>query len=79
MQIYDDLVYIKNSSIALGFFDGVHLGHKVVLKNAIHIAQKSSCQSVVITFKEHPLNYLTNAVVPQILTLMYQILEMPNA
>ncbi len=69
MRIYDDLVNIKNSSLALGFFDGVHLGHKVVLKNAVHIAQKSNCPSVVITFKEHPLNYLTNAAVPQILTL----------
>ena len=34
MDIYNELTYINKSSIALGFFDGVHWGHKVVLKNA---------------------------------------------
>ena len=69
MQIYNDLIKIKNSSIALGYFDGVHLGHKVVLKNAIHIANKNNTQSTAIIFKEHPLNFLTDENVAQILTI----------
>ena len=69
MQIYDDLVYIKNSSLALGYFDGVHLGHQVVLNNAVHIAKKTNNPSSVITFKEHPLNYLSDVHIPQILTI----------
>lgn len=68
MNIIDGLKYINNSSIALGFFDGIHLGHRIVLKNAIHIAQKNNTSSTVIVFKEHPLNYLTNQKVPLILS-----------
>ena len=40
MHIYNELTYIHKSSIALGFFDGLHLGHNVVLKNAINIAKE---------------------------------------
>ena len=69
MNIYDDLTFIKNSSLALGFFDGLHLGHRVVLKNAIHVAKEHNSVSTVIIFKEHPLNYLTDTKIPQILTL----------
>ncbi len=69
MQIFNELTYINNSSLALGFFDGIHLGHRVVLKNAIHIAKKNNTQSCVILFKEHPLNELTDTKIEQILTL----------
>ncbi len=73
MQIYNDLTYIKNSSLGLGFFDALHLGHKVVLKNVIHTAKKYNTTSVAIIFKEHPLNFLTNQKVEQILTLEEKI------
>lgn len=69
MHIFNQLTYINKTSLALGFFDGLHLGHRVVLKNAVHIAKKNNTQSCVITFKEHPLNILTNQKVSQILTL----------
>ncbi len=69
MNIYNDLTFIQNSSLALGFFDGLHLGHRVVLKNAVHIAKEHNCTSTVITFKEHPLNYLSDVKIQQILTL----------
>ncbi len=69
MQIYNELTYINKSSIALGYFDGLHLGHNVVLKNAINIAKENKTQSTVIIFKEHPLNFLTAQKIPQILTL----------
>ena len=69
MQIFDTLTYINNSSLALGYFDGLHSGHKVVLKNAINIAKKNNTVSSVIIFKNHPLNYLSDKFVEQILTL----------
>lgn len=69
MHIFDGLTYINNSSLALGFFDGLHLGHNVVLKNAIKIAKINNTKSTVIIFKEHPLNILTNSKVPLLLTL----------
>ena len=69
MDIFSELTYINKSSLALGFFDGLHLGHLVVLKNTIKIAKKNNSHSVVITFKEHPSEILTGIKVPQILTL----------
>ena len=69
MHIFKELTQLNNSSLALGFFDGLHLGHKVVLKNAVNIAKEKNVQSTVLIFKEHPINYLTDNVVPLILTL----------
>lgn len=69
MRTYDELTYINKSSLALGFFDGLHLGHNVVLKNAIKLAQENNVESTVITFKSHPLNTLTNQSIKQILNL----------
>lgn len=69
MHIWNELTYINKSSLALGFFDGLHLGHKVVLKNAINIAKENNVESTVITFRTHPSNILSNQKVEQILTL----------
>ncbi len=69
MQIFNDLTYINKSSLALGFFDGLHLGHRVVLKNTINLAKENNASSVVITFKSHPLNFLSDNKVELILTL----------
>lgn len=44
----------KNLSIALGFFDGVHLGHKAVIEKAVDYALKNNLKSAVITFSSHP-------------------------
>lgn len=60
MQIYTDLIQKKDLSICLGFFDGVHEGHKVVLKNTVNLAKQNNIKSAVITFRQHPLCYLQN-------------------
>ena len=39
---------------ALGFFDGVHLGHQALLKACRELADKQGCQAGVITFASHP-------------------------
>ncbi|MEW9501259.1 bifunctional riboflavin kinase/FAD synthetase [Jeotgalibacillus marinus] len=41
-------------SIALGFFDGVHLGHQRVIQTAIDYAQTHELKSAVMTFNPHP-------------------------
>lgn len=60
MEIFNKLNHNPELSICLGFFDGVHQGHKVVIKNAVNLAQQNGLKSAVITFKEHPLCYLQN-------------------
>lgn len=40
--------------MALGFFDGVHLGHQKLLKEAEKRAQEKGCRFSVMTFSPHP-------------------------
>lgn len=54
MQIFTELNENKNLSLALGYFDGVHLGHKAVIDSAVGFAKEHNIKSAVITFKNHP-------------------------
>ncbi|MGB0415123.1 MAG: riboflavin biosynthesis protein RibF, partial [Coraliomargarita sp.] len=40
--------------LAIGVFDGVHLGHKAVIESAVFSAQRSGGLSGVLTFDPHP-------------------------
>lgn len=60
MQIIKQLDYIPNLSLALGFFDGIHLGHRKVIDSCVDFAKNNSVKSAVITFKEHPFCILKN-------------------
>lgn len=40
--------------LAIGVFDGVHLGHKAVIESAVFSAQRSGGVSGVLTFDPHP-------------------------
>ena len=39
---------------ALGFFDGVHLGHQALLTACRHSAAENGCRAGVVTFSAHP-------------------------
>ena len=47
-----------NPVIALGMFDGVHLGHASVINRAKEIAKKIKGTAMVFTFSNHPLTIL---------------------
>lgn len=40
--------------IALGYFDGVHLGHQKVIEKAVEVAREKGLASAVMTFYPHP-------------------------
>ena len=40
--------------MALGFFDGVHLGHQKVIKSAKKKSEEMGLKSAVMTFDPHP-------------------------
>ena len=44
----------QKTIFALGFFDGVHLGHQALLKACKALAEKHSCRAGVVTFTAHP-------------------------
>lgn len=57
MQVFNELNENKGLSLAFGFFDGVHLGHKAVIKSAVDFAHENDTKSAVITFQDHPCCY----------------------
>ena len=40
--------------MALGFFDGVHLGHQKVIKSAKKMSEEMGLKSAVMSFDPHP-------------------------
>lgn len=45
---------INKTVVTIGTFDGVHIGHKFVLKRVIELAQINDYKSTVLTFFPHP-------------------------
>jgi len=45
--------------VALGTFDGVHLGHKAIIAELLNQAVRLNCESVLVTFFPHPTHILT--------------------
>ena len=45
---------MKKKIFALGFFDGVHLGHQALLKACRALAAERDCTTAAITFDAHP-------------------------
>ncbi|MBO8170969.1 MAG: bifunctional riboflavin kinase/FAD synthetase [Bacillaceae bacterium] len=56
------------SVMAIGYFDGVHLGHQRVIQKAIDEAKKKSLKSAVMTFDPHPREVLGKTGYNQYLT-----------
>lgn len=50
----EQLPIFKNPVLTIGSFDGVHAGHKAILKNVAEAAKVASGESIVITFEPHP-------------------------
>ncbi len=68
MQVFTELTKNPALSIALGFFDGVHLGHRAVIQSAVDFAKKNNTKSAVITFADHPCCYFWGVCPKYILT-----------
>ena len=40
--------------VAIGFFDGVHLGHQQIIRHTIADARQHEALALVVTFDQHP-------------------------
>lgn len=69
MNVIRKLDFKPNLSLALGFFDGLHQGHQVVVKTAVNFAKENNAESGIVIFKEHPLSYIKRNSIKQIITL----------
>lgn len=70
MEILDQNITKIEKPIAatLGFFDGVHLGHRFLLNQLKDIAQSRNLPSAVITFTRHPRRTLNEDFQPALLS-----------
>lgn len=60
MQIFskhEDILIDGNSVVALGNFDGIHIGHRTILEDAVRIARERGVSAVCYTFSNHPVNF----------------------
>jgi riboflavin kinase/FMN adenylyltransferase len=63
LKIYTSLqefTSTKKTIVTLGTFDGVHLGHTVILDRICNIAKQENLESVVLTFFPHPRLIVSN-------------------
>jgi len=54
--------------LAAGFFDGVHRGHREVLRTAVRSARAAGGEAWALTFDPHPMKVLDPCAAPLILT-----------
>lgn len=56
------------SSLAIGTFDGVHVGHQAIIRTAVDDAHANGRPAIVLTFDRHPSELLAPERAPGLLT-----------
>jgi riboflavin kinase / FMN adenylyltransferase len=77
MQVFRHLPIeiCKPLALAIGNFDGMHLGHQALLKANIHAASRESRIPAVLTFEPHPREFFTPLNAPARLCNLREKLE----
>jgi len=65
----------NGSTVTVGSFDGVHLGHQAVLQEIGRRARAAGRASVLVTFDPHPLEVVNPGAAPPLLTTGAERLE----
>ena len=57
MQVFsckEKTISFPSSVVTIGNFDGIHLGHRALIRLAVHEAKTRGCVSALVTFEPHP-------------------------
>ncbi|MDP2939387.1 MAG: bifunctional riboflavin kinase/FAD synthetase [Candidatus Omnitrophota bacterium] len=77
MQVIYDISKIKQfkkAVLAIGVFDGLHLGHQLVIKKTVEEAKKINGKTIVLTFFPHPNHVLKPAkYLPFLVSLKHRL------
>ena len=65
----------KKVCLAIGFFDGVHLGHQQIIRQTISNARQHDAIAVVLTFDRHPNSIVAPDKVPPLIYSLPQKLR----
>jgi len=83
VRIYRDPAEIvdepRERAVAIGAFDGVHLGHQAVLRLVHDLARARGLTATVLTFDRHPAEIVRPDSAPCLLTTLEQKLELLDA
>jgi riboflavin kinase / FMN adenylyltransferase len=58
------------TSVTIGFFDGVHLGHQAVIRRTVDVARDRGLAPVAVTFDRHPRETYAPGTEPPLLTTL---------
>lgn len=61
---------LRAPAVAIGNFDGVHLGHRALLEEAKRVATASGGEAVALTFDPHPARFFAPDLAPPMLTTL---------
>jgi riboflavin kinase/FMN adenylyltransferase len=67
------------SVVTIGNFDGVHLGHRQIMRRVVALARAIECVPAVLTFDPHPARVLAPERAPRLLMTMDQRLRSMEA
>ena len=74
--IYDMTEFTGHRAVvALGMFDGVHVGHQALIKRTVALAKAMEAQSVICTFDRHPMSVICPERAPQALLPLHENLK----
>lgn len=78
MQTYDNTTSRpeKQVTAAIGFFDGVHLGHRCLINQVIEEAADTDSLPGIVTFPVHPAKVLGTHTCPKMLTTLDERLSL---
>ncbi len=78
MDVVSDLDALvrRPRSVAIGTFDGVHVGHRRVIEAAVAVARDRGLTASVLTFAHHPLSVIDPPHQPRLLTPLSLKLEL---
>ncbi|MCK7556949.1 adenylyltransferase/cytidyltransferase family protein [Chitinophaga sedimenti] len=81
MQVHRDLEQLpefRNAVITIGTFDGVHLGHRHILRQLEQAATACNGEKVIVTFDPHPREVLAPEKAPvHLLTTLDEKVKLP--
>ena len=61
-----DEIKKQGTAVALGYFDGIHLGHQAVLDTALEYAKKENLVPTVMLFDVHPRKLISGSAPPEL-------------
>ena len=82
MELFQELNIekeLQDSFVTVGVFDGVHLGHKYLMKRLIESARKNRKSAGIVTFKNHPATVINPKFQPNFLTNLETKLDLLEA